>query len=537
MAHDVLLIHPPSIYDFRKRLVLPGPIAYTVGESTDQFIIPPIGELSIADYLDRNGYRAAVDNLGERMIRDKNFDAEEHIRRTSAKVYGIDLHWCVHSQGAIEVARICKELHPESLVVMGGLTATRFHDEIVSKYGFVDAVLRGEAEKPFLKLMANLDGRGDLVASENMTHRATDGSLRVEPLMKPEEDIDQFEFTRLDLLEPNGAVYSGSIPPHWSLPVCRGCVYNCATCGGSAYSYKRYLGREKPGFRSPQKIAEDVQKLSEQGVRLVFLFQDPRMGGRKYQDELVAAIRQERSQLESLTLELFQPADQEYVRELSRLGVHVTLTISPESGAAGTRSVHGRGYTNEALLKTVENCQRVGLHMMVFFMVGLANETRATMEETWRLWDQIYSAAEAVRSEGEEPTVIHSLGPMVLLDPGSRAFDSPQEYGYRLISKSLEDYVRAMSSPSWHQWFSYETEKMDRAAIVNLVIDSIERSIEVWEKHGVYDRPGAARERLRHVDAGRLVVGEVDRAMRAESEGEKKTILDSLRRSLDQYGI
>lgn len=537
MARDVLLVHPPSIYDFRKRSLFPGPIGFTVGESTSQFIIPPIGELSIADYLDRHGYRVAVDNLGDRMVRDRDFDVEEHIRRTAARVYGIDLHWCVHAQGAVEVARLCKELHPESLVVMGGLTATRFHDEIVSKYRFVDAVLRGEAEKPFLKLMANLDSSGEIIGSDNMTHRTINGGVKVEPMAMPEVDIDQFEFTRLDLLEPKGAVNNGSIPPHWSLPVCRGCVYNCATCAGSAYSYKKYLGREKPGFRSPERIAEDLQKLSDQGVSLVFLFQDPRMGGRKYQDALISALRKSRSNLESITLELFQPADQDYVRELSRLGVHVTLTMSPESGAEGTRAAHGRGYTNDALLKTVENCQSAGLHLMVFFMVGLAGETRSSMEETWRLWDRIYTAAEGARTPGGETTVIHSLGPMILLDPGSMAFDSPEKHGYKLISKSLEDYIKAMSSPSWHQWLSYETEEMDRAAIADLVMDSIERSIEVWEKHGVYSRLEAAKERLRYVDANRLVVQEVERIMKGSDEAKREADLANLRKTLDAYGV
>jgi hypothetical protein len=51
MGYDVVLIHPPAIYDFREKAIFPGPIAYTVGESTEQFMIPPVGMLSIADYL------------------------------------------------------------------------------------------------------------------------------------------------------------------------------------------------------------------------------------------------------------------------------------------------------------------------------------------------------------------------------------------------------------------------------------------------------------------------------------------------------
>ena len=124
MGHDVILIHPPAICDFREKAIFYGPIALTVSESTDQFITPPVGMLSIADYLDRNGYKVLVDNIGERMITSKSLEPEKHIGGLSARVYGIGLHWCVHSQGAIEIAKLCKKLHPEAIVLLGGLTAT-----------------------------------------------------------------------------------------------------------------------------------------------------------------------------------------------------------------------------------------------------------------------------------------------------------------------------------------------------------------------------------------------------------------------------
>jgi radical SAM superfamily enzyme YgiQ (UPF0313 family) len=139
MDYDVLLIHPPAIYDFREKVIFYGPIASTVSESTNQFMTPPVGMLSIADYLDRNGYKVLVDNIGERMITSESFDAETHIANLSSRVYAIGLHWCVHSQGAIEIAKWRKKLHPEALVALGGLTSTIFHEEIVRKYEFVDA--------------------------------------------------------------------------------------------------------------------------------------------------------------------------------------------------------------------------------------------------------------------------------------------------------------------------------------------------------------------------------------------------------------
>ena len=98
--------------------------------------------------------------------------------------------------------------------------------------------------------------------------------------MEPSVDLDDFDFTRLDLLEPKNSIFIPGLLPSWTIPLARGCTYNCVSCGGSAYSYRTHLGRKKPAFRSPEKIAEDLHKLSAQGVQLVFLCQDPRMGER-----------------------------------------------------------------------------------------------------------------------------------------------------------------------------------------------------------------------------------------------------------------
>src|SRR6185369_13472506 len=117
------------------------------------------------------GYRVMVDNLGDRMVNSPLFDPVEHLRKLSAPIIAVGLNFQQHAQGAMEVARLCKELHPGSLVVMGGLTATRFHEEIIGKYEFVDAVVRAEAEKPFLELVRSLEKNGRLGDTPNLTYR------------------------------------------------------------------------------------------------------------------------------------------------------------------------------------------------------------------------------------------------------------------------------------------------------------------------------------------------------------------------------
>jgi len=528
MEYDVILIHPPAIYDFREKAIFPGPIAYTVGGSTGQFITPSIGMLSIAEYLDRYGYSVVVDNLGERMLASPSFDAEKHIGEFSAKVFAIGLHWCVHSQGAIEIARLCKELHPDAIVLLGGLTATVFHEEIIRKFDFVDAVIRGEAEKPFLSLMQALEGGHELEAVPNLTFRDGEGEVKIVPLMKPSADLDEFEFTRLDLLEPKKSIFTPGMLPNWTIPVSRGCLHNCSACGGSAYSYKTYLGRQRPAFRSPEKIAQDLRNLSDQGIELVFLAQDPRMGGKKYWRGLLGTLQDEDIELSQLTMELFGPASEEYIQELAKIGAPIVLLISSESGVDRVRQAHGRNYTNEELYRTIDLCKQYDISLGIFSMAPLANDTPETIQETCESWEQM-----CLMNVNGKARVDYAFGPMILLDPGSLAFDFPTDYGYNLLFKDFEDYFGGMSLPAWHQWISYETRYLDKDLITKLTIDSLEYSINLRERCGFYTRREANLARFSFVEASKETVRVVNDAMSIHDERQRDKILKSFQEYLD----
>ena len=152
MAVDLVLLHPPSVYDFRQKTILYGPVADLI-PSSSMFEMYPIGFTSIAEYLENAGYRVRIVNLAVRMLSDKNFDAEAMIKKLEAPLFGIDLHWLVSSHGAIEVARIVKRCHPEAKVILGGLSSSYFYKELM-QYPEIDYVMRGDStEEPLRRLM------------------------------------------------------------------------------------------------------------------------------------------------------------------------------------------------------------------------------------------------------------------------------------------------------------------------------------------------------------------------------------------------
>ena len=307
------------------------------------------------------------------------------------------------------------------------------------------------------------------------------------------------------------------------------------------------FGRDKPAFRSPAKILEDLAKLGEQGVYSVFLFQDPTMGGRKYWKELLCALKSDKSDLSEIVLELFEPPPSEFLEGLSSLRERIRLTISPESGVDSVRKAHGRTYTNEEILSTSRLCMKLGLRLTAFFMIGLAEETYETVEQTSRLWEQFY-AMRCGEPQGGGGAVKHAVGSMILLDPGSLAFDHPEKYGYKLLFKNLRDYISGMLMPSWHQWVSYETRWLSRKDIATLTLHALTESILVREKYGLYSIP-SLREKHGLVSTpelpelpaelyftithlSRIIIDEVDRAMQLSDATERQNRLRGLNEAL-----
>jgi len=80
MSHlDLVLLHAPSVYDFRRESILYGPVSDLV-PSTPVFEMYPIGFTTMAEYLERHGFRVRIVNLAVRMLREKRFDPEAMIR-------------------------------------------------------------------------------------------------------------------------------------------------------------------------------------------------------------------------------------------------------------------------------------------------------------------------------------------------------------------------------------------------------------------------------------------------------------------------
>lgn len=522
---DLLLMHPPSVMDFRKRTMLLGPISDLI-PSTPVFEMYPIGFTTIASHLDSKGYSVRIANIATRMLASKRFDPDRFVRSVDAKMIGIDLHWMPHVQGALELARIAKEHHPETPVVLGGFSSTYYHEEILSKHPYVDFVVRGDStERPLEMLMEAVQSRAPFDSIPNLTWRQG-GRVKVNPLTHVPDSLDDVlidyglmirKVLRYRDLEGHLPYRNWKSNPMSIAVSVRGCTHNCVNCAGSCDSFAANFGRAKPAFRSPEMLADDVARAEEYVKGATFIVGDLRQAGRQYASKFLDAVRQRKVRNE-VVIELFTPADKEFAQHVSKSLERFSVQMSPETHDEVVRRAQGKPYTNDGLERSAEAMLDAGANRFdMFYMIGLPLQTPESVHGTVDYARKLY-----VRFKGKRLfPFISPLAPF--LDPGGNAFERPGAHGFRLFASTLEDHLKLATMPSWKYVLNYETEWMSRSAIVDATYSSGLGLNRIKQEMGLISQEAAERTADRIVaahDLSRKIDGIVGRGVSAGAEVE-----------------
>ncbi len=518
---DLILLHAPSVYDFRKLPILFGPISDLV-PSTPIFEMYPVGFSSIAEHLERNGIHVRIINLALRMLKDDHFDAARLIAKLHPRAFGIDLHWLPHAHGSLEIAALCKKHHPDIPVIFGGYSATYFHQDLI-RYPQVDFVVRGDsAEEPLRQLLVALKENKSLGEVPNLTWKDGKKEVHANPLTHVLLALDEYSNNYSNLFR-SAMKYldlKSLIPIHdwWEYPItavmtCRGCTHNCVFCGGSRFGLDRFCSRESCAFRSPEKVADDILSISRYTNAPIFVVGDLRQAGESYGQTLLSRIRPVRPK-NQVVLELFTPAAESYFQMVAEAFPNFNFETSPESHDEKVRRATGKFYTNEEMEKSIRFALDSGCSKFdVFFMIGLPQQTPASVMETIDYCEYL------MKTFGRRLNpFISPLAPF--LDPGSIAFEKADEVGYRVFCKNLEDYRKALLAPSWKYTLSYETRWMTRDDIVESSYQAGLRLNRLKEHFGLLEKETAdrtekrillAREMIRKVDEI-IFLGEPERS-------------------------
>jgi hypothetical protein len=415
----------------------------------------PMGLLGLADLLQRHGISTEVVHTGVEWIEDHHFSVIDHIREKAPRIVAIDLHWHHQSYDVMEVVKKVKAAFPSVYVLLGGYTASFFHEEIMRNFDGVDGIIRGEAEVPILELANSLlQGKEDLFSIPNLTWRRK-GRILINPLsyIASEKDLNNISFTNFPLLknystyiryigqpfyvkgvskEKNFWMYSLK-SPIYHLTVGRGCPVQCTWCGGGRSSLETITGRKEVTFRSVERVLQSIKEAVSYGYETFHICFDPYPQRPQYFLDLFSRIREENIRMECF-FESFGLPTIDFIKSFKATfpGPKSLMVLSPEVGSEPGRKIHkGYAYSNQALMKTLDQMEDSGVFCDLFFTLGVPFEKEADVQQTIQLQKMIreqYSNVRGIRTFTIE------------MEPGSPWHLEPEEYGVKTSLHHFMDF-------------------------------------------------------------------------------------------------
>jgi B12-binding domain/radical SAM domain protein len=464
-----------------------GPISDVI-PSTPVFEMYPLGFVSISQYLSRHGFDVRIVNVAYRMLSDPDYDAEKQIKNLQASAFGIDLHWLPHAQGSLELAKIVKKYHPHTPVIFGGLSSTYFHEELIT-YPQVDFVLRGDStEVPLLALLSALKNGKELRDIPNLTYKEN-GVIKINPTSWVPDDINSFTLDYPHIIR-SAIKYkdlSGFVPfygwqeyPITAIFTCRGCSYHCGTCGGSQDTYNAFSLRQKPAYRKPELVVSDLLSISRYFKGPVFILGDIFQPGEEYAQKLLSLLKKQKVD-NHIVLEFFDIPPLDYLGVMADSIPYLNIQFSPETHDPQIRNAFGRPYDNQRMEEMIGGILKRGCNKLdLFFMVGIPGQDAESVIQTVDYIDYL------LERFGKTKKLFPYISPLApFLDPGSLVFENPEEYGYKLFYRTLEEHRKALLQPGWKQMLNYETKWMSRDQIVESTYSSALKLNRIKFKHGL----------------------------------------------------
>jgi clorobiocin biosynthesis protein CloN6 len=503
---DLFLLHAPSVYDFRERDDLL--FAYLSDSDsvnvTSIYEMYPLGFFSIKQRLQEHGMQAEIINLASLMLMHPQLDIEALLARLEAPVFGLDLHWMAHCHGSIEIAKRVKAIHPEALVIFGGISSTYYANQLI-QYPDVDIVVKGyDTLEPVTLLMETIK-RGERRFDQipNLVYKQHGEVIETGFTHKPMKNYNDvsvdWSYYRK---EKNVSSRSKLI---MTLPN-TGCAYDCPFCGGSRYATGNIMGIKKTLVtKDNRRILEELHSMGEvaktTSIYALQCYSETKARLHQFLDGV------KDMGYKSVFFETFHLPSQDTLVKMGK-ATESYIMLSPQSHDPIISKLSGRGtYSMAEMEEWIPRALDAGIAgIWIWFFIGMPQQTTASVLDSIE-----YGGYLMRKFQGKN--VLPLICPMVpFLDPGSRFFEEPHKHGYHIFHRTLEEHRQAMVNPIWYQRLNYETDWMSRRDIQDITYESITRLVTLKGELRVL--PAAlCRGILSTIDETKILLAEMEHAL------------------------
>ena len=337
-------------------------------------LMPPIGLLSIAAYLEASGIDVEVlDCYGAPASVERH--ATDILSR-NPDVVGFSCTTSSFLQGYAIAERV-KEKNPDIRIVFGGAHACAVGASLLDSFPAVDYLVIGEGETTFAELLCS--GFRNVAGIPGIGWRK-DGTGSLTAVRENIPDLDTLPFPAYHRLPDfprryNLPLFSYPKAPNTSIISSRGCPYQCSYCDRSVFSR---------GFRfnSPEYIVEHLRYLNRDfGIRHVFFYDDLFTFDRKRVERFCVLMEEKRVPVTYNCIARLEHVDAELLSLLKRSGCW-QVNFGIESGDPEILGKHRKLYDLDRVRDKLRMVRETGMRVKGLFMMGFPGETEESVRRT-----------------------------------------------------------------------------------------------------------------------------------------------------------
>jgi clorobiocin biosynthesis protein CloN6 len=194
------------------------------------------------------------------------------------------------------------------------------------------------------------------------------------------------------------------------------------------------------------------------------------------------------SNFKTVSYEHFHLPSDRLLKWMSHANPRTTITLSPDSHDPNIARLAGRGaYSNEELEAWIERALEAGIFQIdIWYFVGMPEQDEASVMKTAEYCARLLKKFQKAR-------VNPLICPMIpYLDPGSTFFVEPEQHGYQVFYRTVEEHRRAAERASLINRINYETRWLKRADLVRVGYKAIQMVMQAKADNGFFPSGMAA---------------------------------------------
>jgi radical SAM superfamily enzyme YgiQ (UPF0313 family) len=424
---SILLVNPPTPdYMPNKEFILPTSL------------------LSLAAVLRKAGYSVSILDLNIYHPWEIPADQrsgylktllEEEISKHDPSLAGIGCLFSGQFDSVMALAAQIKELSPGVPVVIGGMHPTIYPQEILANCPEIDYVVIGEGERQLVALAGQIINGAPFPEELDGIAWREKGSVMHRPKKSFIENLDELPMPAYDLLDLPRYDHDTSkwhnpkrLPFNRTVPIIssRSCPCKCSFC-----SMLLVMG-PKIRFHSPIRIADELDLLYREYGQTHFSFMDDNINlNRNHILAICNEIRRRKLEIQFETPNGLSvaPLDREVMDSMVAAG-WVRGAIAIESGSDYIRNeVMGKRLAREKIHEVARLARSYKqLYLKAYFIIGMPEETRETIQETYDMVEEL----------GLAETYVTNLLPF----PGTRVFAQAMQDKLLVDDINIQDLWR-----------------------------------------------------------------------------------------------